>query len=56
MRSIAMGLGVIAGAAITLTVVNNMYPDLPRRMTRDGRRVVRQAKRAFSGIGQMLDR
>ncbi len=54
MRSIAMGLGMIAGAAITLTVVNSLYPDVPRRMMRDGKRAVRSAKRTMCDLGSMM--
>jgi len=56
MRSIAMGLGMIAGAAITLTVVNSMYPDVSRRMMRDGKRMVRNTRRTVCNIGDMMSR
>jgi len=54
MKSVAMGLGMVAGAAITLTVVNSLYPDLPRRMMRDGRRMVRQTRRTICDLGDMI--
>ena len=54
MKSVAMGLGMVAGAAITLTVVNSMYPDLPRRMMRDGRRMVRHTRRTICDLGDMI--
>ena len=54
MRSLAMGLGVIAGAAITLTAINSMYPDVPRRLVRDGRRLCRNARRTATDFGNMM--
>lgn len=54
MRSIAMGLGVIAGAAITLTAISSMYPDVPRRMMRDGRRAVRSTRRTVCNMGDLM--
>ena len=54
MRTIAMGLGIIAGAAITLTAINSMYPDVPRRMMRDGRRMVRNTRRTICDFGEMM--
>ena len=45
MKALAMGLGAIAGAALTFTAVNAMYPDVSRRMMRDGKRAFRSAKR-----------
>ena len=54
MKTVAMGLSVIAGAAITLSVVNSLYPDVPRRMMRDGRRMVRNTRRRICGLGEMI--
>lgn len=54
MRSFAMGLGVIAGAAITLTAISSMYPDVPRRMMRDGRRVVRNTRRTVCSMSELM--
>lgn len=50
MRTLTLGLGVgiVAGAAIAATAINSMYPDVPKRMMRDGRRMVRTTKRAMS--------
>ena len=56
MRTIHMGLGVIAGAAIALTVVNSLYPDVPKRMMRDGRRFVRQTRRTVCDLGEMMSK
>ena len=53
MKSIALGLGMMAGAALTLTVINSLYPDVSKRMARDGRRAARSAKRSvmdFTGL------
>lgn len=54
MRTIHMGLGVLAGAALTLAIVNSCYPDIPRRMMRDGRRFVRQTRRTLCDVGNMI--
>ena len=54
MRSFAMGLGVIAGAAITLTAIGSLYPDVPRRMMRDGRRLVRSTRRTVCSMGELM--
>lgn len=49
MRSISLGLGLglVAGMAVATAAINSMYPDVPRRMVRDGRRAVRTTKRAI---------
>lgn len=54
MKSIAVGLGMVAGAAITLVAVNSMYPDVTRRMMRDGRRCVRDTKRMICDMGNQF--
>lgn len=54
MRTLHMSLGVIAGAAITLAVVNSLYPDVPKRMMRDGRRFARSTRRTICDIGDMM--
>ena len=54
MKSLAMGLGMVAGAAITLTVVTSLYPDVPRRMMRDGRRMVRDTRRTICNLSDMI--
>ena len=48
MKALALGLGMVAGAAVTFTVVNSLYPDVSRRMLRDGKRAVRGAKRMMT--------
>lgn len=45
MKGLALVLGMTAGAAITVTSLCMMYPDVSRRMMRDGKRVI-------SSIGQ----
>ena len=55
MKTVAMGLGVVAGAAIALTVVNSLYPDVSRRMMRDGCRMVRCTKRKVRHFRDMMD-
>ena len=42
--TLGIGLGVVAGMAMATAAISNMYPDVPRRMMRDGRRAVRCAK------------
>jgi len=54
MRSLAMGIGFVAGAAIALTAIGSMYPDVPRRMMRDGRRTVRATKRTMCELGDLI--
>lgn len=51
MKTLALGIGMIAGAAVAVSVVSSMYPDIPRRMARDGKRWMRGAKRAVTHIG-----
>ncbi len=54
MKTLHMGLGAVAGAAITLAVVNCMYPDVPKRIARDGRRMIRSARRAACDLSEMM--
>ena len=56
MRTLHMGLGAIAGAAITLTIVNSMYPDVPKRMVRDGRRFIRSTRRTVCDLGELMSK
>ncbi|MCL2695188.1 MAG: hypothetical protein FWE69_02550 [Clostridiales bacterium] len=48
MKTITLGIGMLAGAAVAVSLVSSLYPDLPRRMMRDGRRVAKHTKRAVS--------
>lgn len=50
MKPLAMGLGMIAGAALAVTAITTMYPDVPRRMLRDGKRAVRTGKRMMQAM------
>lgn len=45
MKTAALGIGMVAGAALAVTAMTTMYPDIPRRMKRDGMRLVRNGKR-----------
>lgn len=54
MRTIEVGLGVLAGAALTLVAINSCYPDLPRRMMRDGRRFARHTRKTICDLGDMV--
>lgn len=45
MKTAALGIGMVAGAALAVTAMTAMYPDIPRRMKRDGMRLVRNGKR-----------
>ncbi len=52
MRTLTLGLGVgmIAGVAMATVAINSMYPDIPKRMMRDGRRLVRSTRRTIGNI------
>ena len=56
MRTLPMGLGAIAGAVITLTIVNSMYPDVPKRMVRDGRRFIRSTRRTACDLSGLMSK
>lgn len=45
--SLGLGVGIVAGAAIAAAAINSLYPDVPKRMARDGRRAMRVTKRAI---------
>lgn len=44
MKTAGIGLGMIGGMALAVTAVNAMYPDVWRRMKRDGKRAARAIK------------
>ncbi len=44
MKPAGIGLGMIGGMALAVTAVNAIYPDVWRRMKRDGKRAVRAIK------------
>jgi len=52
MRTLTLGLGIgmVAGVTAATIAINSIYPDVPKRMMRDGRRVVRTTKRALGNI------
>ncbi len=45
--SLGLGLGLVAGVAMATAAITSMYPDVPRRMMRDGKRAVRCTKHAM---------
>lgn len=45
MKSVFMVAGMAAGAALAVTAVSAMYPDVMRRMKRDGAKTLRSIKR-----------
>lgn len=45
MKSVFMVAGMAAGAALAVTAVSAMYPDVMKRMKRDGGRTLRSLKR-----------
>ena len=47
MKGISFVAGVIAGVSVAATIVSSCYPDVPRRMMRDSRRMVSKGKRFF---------
>jgi len=53
MRLITLGVGVgmIAGATVATMAIGAMYPDVPRRMLRDGKRVMRCTRRTVRKLG-----
>ncbi len=48
--TLALGVGMVAGVTMATVAINSMYPDIPKRMMRDGRRVMRSTKRTISNI------
>ncbi len=42
--------GIAAGMAMATAALTGMYPDITRRMARDGKRVVKCGKKAASQI------
>lgn len=46
MKAAGVGLGMIGGIALAVTAVNALYPDVWRRMKRDGKRAARTIKRS----------
>ncbi len=52
MRTLTLGLsvGIVAGATLAAAAINSMYPDVSKRLLRDGRRAVRSTRRALGNI------
>ena len=50
MKPLAMGLGMVAGAALAVTAITTVYPDVPWRMKRDGKRVLHMGKRMWNAF------
>ncbi len=44
MKAITFMAGVLLGMAAAATAMTSAYPDIPRRMARDTRRIVRMGK------------
>lgn len=51
MKPLALSIGMVAGAALAVTAITAMYPDVPRRMKRDGKRAVNMGKRMWNVMG-----
>lgn len=47
MKAIAFVAGVAAGVGISAALLSSCYPDMSRRMMRDGRRIFRTGKHLF---------
>ena len=41
MKATGVGLGMMGGMALAITAMNALYPDVWRRMKRDGKRAAR---------------
>ena len=46
MKATGVGLGMVGGMALAVTAVNAIYPDVWRRMKRDGKRAARAIRRS----------
>ena len=42
MRMAMLGIGMAMGAAAAATAMCTLYPDIPRRMKRDGKKVLQK--------------
>ena len=45
--SFGIGVGLVAGIAVATAAIHSMYPDVSKRIMRDGRRAVRNTKRTL---------
>lgn len=50
MRTMTFITGIAAGIAVSAAALSSMYPDVPRRMARDTKRVMRTGRRMVNGI------
>ena len=50
MRTVAFVAGVAAGMVMAGAALSKAYPDVPRRVSRDARKIVRCGKRMMSGM------
>ena len=50
MKVVSLGIGMAAGMAIAAVAINCMYPDVSRRMMRDGKRIAHCTKKHFEKI------
>ena len=46
MKPAGVGLGMVGGMALAVTAMNVIYPDVWRRMKRDGKRAARAISRS----------
>lgn len=46
MKTMDIGVGMVGGMALAVTAVNLLYPDVWRRMKRDGKRAVKTIQRS----------
>ena len=46
MKAAGIGLGMVGGMALAVTAVNAMYPDVWRRMKRDGKRAAKAIQKS----------
>ncbi len=54
MKAITFVAGIAAGMAMAAAAVTAMYPDVPRRVVRDSRRIMRSGKRRIAKLGDMI--
>ena len=46
MKATGIGLGMIGGMALAVTAMNAIYPDVWRRMKRDGKRAAKAIQKS----------
>ena len=46
MRTAGVGLGMVGGMALAVTAMNALYPDVRRRIKRDGKRAARAIQKS----------